>query len=94
MEHVLPENPGKKCTIKADIAAAFYKRLGNLVLLKATPNSTIGNEPFTAKKPELANSTYKLTEVTGKADNWGTDEIEARQKKLAEIAVNTWPLRA
>jgi hypothetical protein len=94
LEHVISENPGKKRTIKADIAAAFYKRLGNLVLLKATPNSIIGNEPFAFKKPELADSTYKLTEVVEKADDWGTDEIEARQKKLAEIAVKTWPLRA
>jgi hypothetical protein len=94
LEHVLPENPGKGWTIKPEIAAAFYKRLGNLVLLKASPNSTIGNEPFAAKKRELESSTYKLTEVVGKAAEWGTDEIEARQKKLAEIAVKTWPLRA
>jgi len=94
LEHVLPENPAKGWTIKPDIAAAYYKRLGNLVLLKATPNSVIGNEPFVAKRSELSKSTYKLTEAAGNVADWGVDEIEARQKKLAEIAVKTWPLRA
>lgn len=93
LEHVLPENPARKWQIKPDIAAAYYKRLGNLVLLKATPNSSIGNEPFSAKKGDLAKSTYKLTEMVGKADSWGVDEIESRQRRLAEIAVKTWALK-
>ena len=93
LEHVLPENPGKGWTIKPEIAAAFYKRIGNLVLLKATPNSTIGNQPFSAKKGELAKSSYKLTEAAGKVASWGVDEIESRQKKLAELAVKTWSLK-
>lgn len=92
LEHVLPENPGRSWKMNPEIAAAYYKRLGNLVLLKATPNSTIGNAPFVSKKAELAKSTYKLTEFVGKCDDWGTDEIEGRQKKLADIAVKTWPL--
>jgi len=93
LEHVLPENPTKAWKIMPDIASAYHKRLGNLVLLKATPNAVIGNEPFSAKKPELESSTYKLTEVAGKSKAWGPNEIEARQKKLAEIAVKTWPIK-
>jgi hypothetical protein len=79
--------------VKPEIAAAFYKRLGNLVLLKAQKNSNIGNNPFSLKKPELLNSTNKLTELAGTAVAWGPDEIEARQETLAELAVKTWPIK-
>lgn len=93
LEHVIPENPGKGWSIKPEVAAAFYKRLGNMALLKASKNSNIGNSPFAMKKPELANSTFKLTEMIGIAVSWDTDDVDSRQKILAEIAVKTWPFK-
>ena len=33
-----------------------------------------------------------LTAEVGKKKTWGKDEINVRQKKLAELTVQTWPL--
>ena len=50
LEHILPENPAAEWGVDDETAAACYKRLGNMVLLQATPNSTIGNLQFSERK--------------------------------------------
>jgi len=51
LEHVLPENPGDGWGhILPEVAAAYYRRIGNLVLLQATKNSIIGNSSFKDKR--------------------------------------------
>jgi len=52
LEHVLPENPGALWAgIDSDIAAALFRRIGNLVLLQASRNTLIGNSSFDVKLP-------------------------------------------
>jgi hypothetical protein len=93
LEHVLPENPGANWpAIDADTAAAIYRRLGNMVLLKATQNAVIGNRPFSAKKPTLTASGYDLTKMVGGKSTWGLKEIGQRQSELAALAVETWAI--
>ena len=94
LEHVLPENPGADWTIDPRIVSAYYKRIGNMVLLQASANNIIGNSPFTAKRGTFKNSTFLLTKQVAKKTVWGPNEIEERQKKLAKIAVVTWPILA
>ena len=93
LEHVLPENPeGNWPGFDSSTAEAFYKRLGNLVLLQAKKNTLIGNGGFATKTKTISESAYMLTsEVAGKA-KWGPDEIAERQAKLADLAVLTWPM--
>jgi uncharacterized protein with ParB-like and HNH nuclease domain len=93
LEHILPENPSDKWNhLDADTARAYYKRLGNMVLLQATKNNAIGNKGFDVKKPILKASEYNLTSQVAKNAVWGATEINKRQKKLAELAVKTWSL--
>jgi hypothetical protein len=92
LEHILPINPSAEWKIDADMAAACHRRLGNLVLLQATPNSTIGNSSFDEKLAVLRQSSYYLTKIAADFTTWGMKEIGERQKKLAELAVKTWPI--
>ena len=93
LEHVLSENPAANWpAFDADTAQLYYNRLGNMVLLQASQNTIIANSSFADKKDVLKNSTFMLTAQVGQKRTWGKDEISARQKKLAELAVQTWPL--
>jgi hypothetical protein len=93
LEHVLPENPEDNWPeVDADTAAALHTRIGNMVLLQAKMNSTIGNSPFEEKKKVFEKSSYILTAQVGRSASWGKDEIDARQKKLAALAVKTWQI--
>jgi hypothetical protein len=50
MEHILPQNPGPEWgTIDPETAAAYSKRIGNLVLLPAKSNAALGNNDFKTK---------------------------------------------
>lgn len=94
LEHILPENPQSYWPdIAEETAKAYYRRLGNMVLLQASKNSTIGNGPFSDKKAVLSASEFRLTNMVAKYDKWGTDEIEERQRVLAQWAVETWPIK-
>jgi hypothetical protein len=92
LEHVMPEHPDASWLIDPSVAAAWYKRIGNLVLLQAKRNSIIGNSSYLDKKPILAQSAFLLTSSATKSSTWGTKEIEDRQKALATLAIKTWPL--
>jgi hypothetical protein len=93
LEHVLPENPGANWpAIDSETASAIYRRIGNMVLLKATQNNVVGNRTFAAKKPTLAASGYDLTKMVGAKNAWGLKEINERQTELAALAVETWPI--
>lgn len=94
LEHVLPENPGTNWPdIDTEVAAAVYRRLGNMVLLKASANAVIGNKSFAEKKPTLkAGSGFQLTHQVAEQKSWGVKEISERQTRLAALAVETWPI--
>jgi hypothetical protein len=91
LEHVLPENPGKNWgKIAKEEADSLFTRIGNLALMKAKLNSTLGNTDFQTKKVELKKSTFKLSKEIGSNTNWGKFEIEKRQQKMADDAVKIW----
>ena len=93
LEHVLPQNPGVGWSnIDVDTADAYYKRLGNMALMQATKNSIIGNSKFSDKQAALKASTYFLTKEIGEESSWTQSEIDGRQKRLAQLAVKTWPI--
>lgn len=95
LEHVLPEHaedgwPG----LDRAVVQVYLKRLGNAVLLRAEANSVIGNRSFDEKRGTLAASTFLLTNEVAQHATWGPSEITERQERLAELAVQVWPLRA
>lgn len=93
LEHVLPERPeGNWPQFGDDQAKLYYKRIGNLCLMRATENSGMRSEAFQVKKPVFAASPYVLTKQIAEATDWTAADISERQKTLAGIAVKTWPI--
>jgi hypothetical protein len=89
---VLPRNPTAADwpQFNDDQRRAYLHRVGNMTLLSKGPNGRIGNKPFTVKKPILAQSQLRLTQAAGAEADWTPAVVDARQKKLAELAVRTW----
>jgi len=91
LEHVLPRNanPGEWPGFE-DIDTHAYM-LGNMVLLRKSKNSEIGNRPFEVKRETLAESDFLLTREVGELADWTQEALTERQKRLAELAVKVWP---
>ena len=94
LEHVLPENPSPGTWTNFDPSdrSAYINRIGNLVLLQATPNSDIGNAEFPDKIKEYKKSGFVWTNKIAEKTSWNTKEITERQTNMAKWAVKTWPL--
>ena len=93
LEHVLPENPGPGWKVPPDVAASYYRRLGNLCLIRSVDNSKIGNKSFDDKKPAFKDSPFKETDNLTQYKGWGPNEITDRQSKLAGLAPKVWPIK-
>ena len=93
LEHVLPEKPeGNWPQFSDEQVKLYYKRIGNLCLLRASDNSAAKSASFAIKKPILAKSPYVLTKQIAEAVEWGWEDIVDRQKTLASMAVMAWPI--
>ena len=94
IEHILPLNP------QGDWIEAFtdqelesaIDRIGNVTLLRAATNREVGNAEYEAKLEAYRASEYRLTRDLAQMapETWTLSHIEARQQRLAEIAVNVW----
>ncbi len=94
LEHILPRNPSPAWShIDEETAAAFYPRIGNMALLRSKVNIQIGNDGFLEKRPFFKESEFKVTSSLQEYQEWGHEQIEERQKILAELAVTTWSLK-
>jgi hypothetical protein len=95
LEHVLPRNPeGNWPQFSREEAEAFHRRLGNLALLHAKGNSDLKSLPFTEKKAIYADAQYMLTRQIATLNDWTPETISARQREMARLALQTWPLSA
>jgi hypothetical protein len=92
LEHIMPEKPSVDWNLTQQDLETYCKRIGNLALLQADKNNKIGNDKFSEKKEIYKQSTFLLTSQIAELDNWDADAIDNRQKKIAELAVKTWPL--
>ena len=92
LEHILPVSPGPEWHIEPEEAAKLYKRIGNLALLKLSENQALGSGSFAEKSGILKKSTFALTALAGAQSEWTAETIAERQKMLAQIAVETWPI--
>jgi len=93
LEHVLPKKPGTNWPeFAAEEVEIYANRLGNQVLLRASDNSIVKNDPFANKKPVLAASPYVLTNQIANVGTWNVAAISGRQKRLAELALIAWPI--
>ncbi|MBM3495483.1 MAG: HNH endonuclease [Armatimonadetes bacterium] len=62
-----------------------------LALVSTRINADIGNKGFAAKAAEYSKSQFVLTRALSELSGWGAEEITARQKELAKLAVRAWP---
>ena len=93
LEHVLPRSPGGNWPNFTDEdAEAYYKRIGNLVLLQTKGNSDLKSAPFAVKRPALAATPYELTRQVARLEEWTPETIATRQRQLAGFAVGAWPM--
>lgn len=93
LEHILPQHPSSAWGyITQEIAQEVFNRLGNLTILERRLNSAIGNAGFDAKKAEYGKSAFRLTTELCKCSTWDVDQIDQRQKELADLAVVAWPI--
>lgn len=92
IEHVLPQSPedGWEAFNDRDLETFVY-RLGNMVMLEAGKNKEIGNRPYDEKRPVLQQSSMYLTKNLADENNiWAPARLDARQKKLANLATAVW----
>ncbi|HZT31772.1 MAG TPA: HNH endonuclease family protein [Bryobacteraceae bacterium] len=79
-----------------ETASRYYKRIGNLALMKKSKNEAGGNAKFSEKVKLYGKSEFKLTSglsAFAEKGQWTTAAIDARQKSLATLAVQAWPNR-
>lgn len=66
--------------------------LGNLTILTQPLNSSVSNDPWSKKKPELLrHSLLAINQVLVDATTWGEEAIEARASELSKRALAVWP---
>lgn len=93
LEHVLPRNPeGNWPEFTPDEVEAYYRRIGNMVLLLARANSDLKSAPFPDKKKVYAESSYEVTQQVARTAAWNPTAVTNRQKVLAKYAAKTWPM--
>ena len=94
LEHVLPEKPGENWPqFTPEVAAAFYRRLGNMALLQAKSNSDLRSSSFAEKKRIYTESPFHLTRRIAEGNDWTSNSIAERQAYMAQWAVKTWPVK-
>jgi predicted small metal-binding protein len=92
LEHILPRNPGKGWAhVSAEQQHTLVKRIGNLTLLATRLNVKAANAEFSEKKKHFEKSAINMTKMLCEFSEWSPAEIDARQDKLADLAVKAWP---
>ena len=90
IEHIMPQD-ASGWDVSDEIHDSYLWRLGNLALLSGKFNKAISNLPFAAKKKVYAESKIDPNYELPNKSEWTPKEIEERQKKFAEIALEIWP---
>lgn len=106
IEHIWPQNANRlELTSEEEASYDDYKhRLGNLALMKHKENSSESNKPFHKKLDRyLQNEILMLNRVAKpearakwgdeqwKPDEWGIDQIEAREEVMRTFIQKRWP---
>jgi hypothetical protein len=67
--------------------------IGNLTILGANDNQTIGNDDFLKKRPILAQSSAVLTQELAQKTQWSRNEILTRTAELKEMATKIFKVK-
>ncbi|MFI0257753.1 DUF262 domain-containing protein [Streptomyces sp. NPDC017056] len=96
VEYVYPQKPAEG--MRLEDHEAWVSRLGNLTLLAGKKNSNVSTLPYSDKghlyssSALLVSSQTEIEELWDETNQkWRIEGIEARQQRLAKIALNVWP---
>lgn len=94
LEHILPKSAEYEHwpTFEPDTASRWARRIGNLCLLQKTTNSNARSDSFSSKRSIYKDSPYFWTNSVAEHEEWTPEAIEARQARMAEVAIKAWPL--
>lgn len=93
LEHVMPLSPSDGWEhVPPETLQAFNKRLGNMALLNPESNVGLGNGSFAKKAATYKASPLLLTQMIAEETEWSADQIDVRQMRMAELAVQVWPV--
>lgn len=87
IEHILPQTKGEWIIYDHE---DFVNKLGNLTLLGSEFNRKISNSLFDNKKKMYQKSEIKITQDLLTYSDWGTTEINLRQKCFTDHALTIW----
>ncbi|WP_404275667.1 DUF262 domain-containing protein [Exiguobacterium undae] len=87
IEHILPQTKGEWMIYDHE---DFVNKLGNLTLLGSEFNRKISNSLFDNKKKMYQKSEIKITQDLLTYSDWGTTEINLRQKRFTDHALTIW----
>jgi Protein of unknown function DUF262/Protein of unknown function (DUF1524) len=91
IEHILPQNPGSSWPeISQEIHKRIVDRVGNYTLLEKRLNAGIANDRFEEKQKVYKQSIYQMTRDLTDPTEWNEEELNRRQRKMAEIAKTIW----
>ncbi len=89
IEHIMPQE-AEDWGIDDETHEQYLWRLGNLALLSGSKNQSISNGLFQDKKAVYAGSWIMPNPDIATFEEWGPDEIDTRQKQLANTALKIW----
>ncbi|NYH85381.1 Protein of unknown function [Actinopolymorpha cephalotaxi] len=94
IEHVMPQTLNKEWSANlgsfADQHQEYVNRWGNLTLLFAGLNIPASNKVFEQKTRYYGDSQVRITQELCQYGTWGPEQIDARQRWLAEVAESIW----
>ncbi len=94
LEHILPEHPSESWSFidEAKQDRLIY-RIGNMTLLETARNRDLGNSDYAVKRAIYERSEFKITRTVAEYySDWDEQKIEARQRRLANVAAGIWKI--
>jgi hypothetical protein len=97
LEHVIPKSPAERAAnwneLSKDEGERLTHRLGNLAIMPKSLNSQLNGKSFQDKVEAYKScKSINLTKLLGRYETFGEAEIDDRQKKLAKLALEAWPI--
>ena len=91
VEHILPLNPEQEwIAYFGENWNLFKDRMGNFALVSNDENRKLGHKLFEEKKMILTGTNHSINQNIDDYQEWNSENIESRQKELADISVQLW----